>query len=85
MSRWLLEAGTRPVREESEPCGIFYCSRFYRLRDRETAPSLGGVEADLVAGPVAERAAVLRLTHGAGGDRAKLFRREALGDLFETP
>lgn len=32
LGAWLAALGTAPVREESEPCGIFYCSRFYRLR-----------------------------------------------------
>ena len=41
LARWLAELGTE-VREESEPCGIFYSSRFYKLRDGAEAP--GGVQ-----------------------------------------
>lgn len=32
LPRWLGALGAPSLREESEPCGIFYCSRFYRLR-----------------------------------------------------
>src|SRR5690606_16354705 len=34
--------GTRPVREASSPCGIFYTSRFYRVRDGAEAPAIEG-------------------------------------------
>lgn len=44
LRRWLEAAGTPPVREESEPCGIFYTSRFYKLRD--------GVEPPVMDGPI---------------------------------
>jgi 2-polyprenyl-6-methoxyphenol hydroxylase-like FAD-dependent oxidoreductase len=42
VSRWLLEAGSRPVREDSEPCGIFYSSRFYRVAEGAEMPRLEG-------------------------------------------
>jgi 2-polyprenyl-6-methoxyphenol hydroxylase-like FAD-dependent oxidoreductase len=35
---WLEEAGLPAPREESSPCGIFYCSRFYRLRPGVAPP-----------------------------------------------
>jgi 2-polyprenyl-6-methoxyphenol hydroxylase-like FAD-dependent oxidoreductase len=35
---WLEAAGFAKPDEESEPCGIFYCSRFYRLRDDVASP-----------------------------------------------
>ena len=38
LSRWLEAIGSPPIREESEDCGIFYCSRFYRLLDGSAAP-----------------------------------------------
>jgi len=41
---WLETVGCEPIREESEPCGIFYTSRFYRLHD--------GVEPPPVEGPI---------------------------------
>ena len=46
---WLPAVGTRPVREASSPCGIFYTSRFYRLLDGVVPPTLEGgiVGADL--------------------------------------
>lgn len=39
---WLPAIGTRPVRERSSPCGIFYTSRFYRLLDGVEPPPLDG-------------------------------------------
>ena len=39
---WLPAIGTPPVREASSPCGIFYTSRFYRLRDGARPPELEG-------------------------------------------
>jgi 2-polyprenyl-6-methoxyphenol hydroxylase-like FAD-dependent oxidoreductase len=47
--RWLPEIGARAVREASSPCGIFYTSRFYRLREGVEPPSFDGgiVGADL--------------------------------------
>ncbi|MCG8589257.1 MAG: FAD-dependent oxidoreductase [Proteobacteria bacterium] len=41
-SHWLEALGAAPLREDSEPCGIFYSSRFYRLREGEEAPVLEG-------------------------------------------
>ncbi|MDJ0789223.1 MAG: NAD-binding protein [Myxococcota bacterium] len=38
LSRWLLDLGAAPLQEESEDCGIFYCSRFFRLRPGATPP-----------------------------------------------
>jgi len=35
---WLAEAGLPAPREDASPCGIFYCSRFYRLRPGVTPP-----------------------------------------------
>jgi 2-polyprenyl-6-methoxyphenol hydroxylase-like FAD-dependent oxidoreductase len=35
---WLEEAGLPAPREETSPCGIFYCSRFYRLRPDVAPP-----------------------------------------------
>jgi len=48
LSRWLEALGRPPLREESEPCGIFYSSRFYRLRDGVEPPVMqGAIGADL--------------------------------------
>jgi 2-polyprenyl-6-methoxyphenol hydroxylase-like FAD-dependent oxidoreductase len=39
IARWLRAAGLPELLvERSEPCGIFYCSRFYRLRPGVTPP-----------------------------------------------
>ena len=38
LPRWLAALGAPEIREESEDCGIFYCSRFYRLRPESPAP-----------------------------------------------
>jgi 2-polyprenyl-6-methoxyphenol hydroxylase-like FAD-dependent oxidoreductase len=40
---WLAALGAGPVEEESEECGIFYCSRFYRLRPGASPPANQGV------------------------------------------
>jgi 2-polyprenyl-6-methoxyphenol hydroxylase-like FAD-dependent oxidoreductase len=40
---WLGEAGTGPPDEREEACGIFYCSRFYRLRPGAVPPQQQGV------------------------------------------
>ncbi|MEW6776862.1 MAG: FAD-dependent oxidoreductase [Bdellovibrionota bacterium] len=47
--RWLEECGVPRPREESEHCGIFICSRFYRLRpgQGEPAESRGFLAANL--------------------------------------
>lgn len=45
---WLAAIGAGPVEEESEECGIFYSSRFYRLRPGASPPpNQGVVGADL--------------------------------------
>ena len=45
---WLVGIGAAKPREESEPCGIFYSSRFYKLRDGVTPPPLtNGMGQDL--------------------------------------
>lgn len=43
LGRWLQEIGAPKMRKDSEPCGIFYCSRFYRTLDGADRPELGGV------------------------------------------
>lgn len=40
-ARWLEGIGARPPREETEPSGLLYYSRFYRLRDGEVEPEPG--------------------------------------------
>lgn len=40
--RWLAAAGAEPPPSEDHPCGIFYTSRFYRLRDGANYPQLDG-------------------------------------------
>ncbi len=42
VSDWLEAIGARPPRVEREPCGIFYASRFYRLRDAAEMPPIDG-------------------------------------------
>ena len=45
---WLAAIGAKRPAEESEPCGIFYSSRFYRLRDGALPPVMeGGMGQDL--------------------------------------
>jgi 2-polyprenyl-6-methoxyphenol hydroxylase-like FAD-dependent oxidoreductase len=45
---WLAELGAPALRSETAPCGIFYSSRFYRLRDGVDAPAIQGpIAADL--------------------------------------
>jgi 2-polyprenyl-6-methoxyphenol hydroxylase-like FAD-dependent oxidoreductase len=43
LPRWLALLGTPEVEQEEEECGIFYCSRFYRLRPGASAPEGQGV------------------------------------------
>jgi len=43
LPRWLALLGTPEVEKEEEHCGIFYCSRFYRLRPGASAPEGQGV------------------------------------------
>ena len=38
LPQWLEAAGFAKPEEESEPCGIFYCSRFYQLLPSATPP-----------------------------------------------
>lgn len=40
---WLEEIGAEPPDEEREDCGIFYTSRFYRLREGQEAPVNAGL------------------------------------------
>jgi len=48
LGQWLTAIGAGALREESEHCGIFYCSRFYRLRDGVRVPPMDGpIAADL--------------------------------------
>jgi 2-polyprenyl-6-methoxyphenol hydroxylase-like FAD-dependent oxidoreductase len=48
LADWLEAIGVARPREESEPCGIFYSSRFYRIRDGVKRPELPqGMGADL--------------------------------------
>ena len=42
VSRWFAAAGTEPPAFEQHPCGIFYTSRFYRLKDGADYPLLDG-------------------------------------------
>jgi 2-polyprenyl-6-methoxyphenol hydroxylase-like FAD-dependent oxidoreductase len=42
IGKWLEELGAAPLRVESEPCGIFYTSRFYRLREGAEMPNMDG-------------------------------------------
>jgi len=43
LHHWLEEIGAKPLEKDSEPCGIFYCSRFYRTLDGAEKPELGGI------------------------------------------
>ena len=43
LPRWLAAIGAAPVEEQQEECGIFYCSRFYRLRPGASPPEPQGV------------------------------------------
>jgi 2-polyprenyl-6-methoxyphenol hydroxylase-like FAD-dependent oxidoreductase len=48
LAAWLAALGAPELRSESAPCGIFYSSRFYKLRDGVTPPTQQGlVAADL--------------------------------------
>lgn len=48
LSHWLVEIGAGELSQHSDPCGIFYSSRFYRLREDASPPNRNGVEgADL--------------------------------------
>jgi len=43
LPRWLVEIGAGSPAEESEDCGIFYTSRFYRLRPGQEPPPSSGL------------------------------------------
>ena len=48
LAHWLEGIGAEPLEQDSESCGIFYCSRFYRLRPGVEAPKMEGpIGADL--------------------------------------
>lgn len=48
LATWLRALGAAPPPERRSPCGIFYTSRFYRLRPgREAPPSRGPIGVDL--------------------------------------
>lgn len=48
LGAWLDAIGAGRLEDESEPCGIFYSSRFYRLRDGVDPPPIEGpIGADL--------------------------------------
>ncbi len=42
LASWLEAIGSEPLEKDSEGCGIFYCSRFYRILDGVKAPGLEG-------------------------------------------
>ena len=42
LRHWLPEIGGRELREASNPCGIFYTSRFYALKEGVEPPALDG-------------------------------------------
>ncbi|RIL02767.1 MAG: FAD-dependent oxidoreductase [Proteobacteria bacterium] len=43
LPKWLAALGCAPVEQEEEECGIFYCSRFYRLLPGAAPPERQGV------------------------------------------
>lgn len=48
LRRWLEEIDADRLEQESESCGIFYCSRFYRILDGVEPPAMEGpIGADL--------------------------------------
>jgi len=47
LAAWLAAAGAEPPREDAEDCGIYYCSRFYRLRGRSRPQRETTIGADL--------------------------------------
>jgi len=48
LATWLEAIGTRPLEMDQESCGIFYSSRFYRIRDGVETPAMEGpIGADL--------------------------------------
>ncbi len=42
LKHWLADIDAPPMNEETEPCGIFYCSRFYRIKEGAERPPQGG-------------------------------------------
>jgi 2-polyprenyl-6-methoxyphenol hydroxylase-like FAD-dependent oxidoreductase len=43
LPRWLAALGAAPADDERETCGIFYTSRFYRLREGQKPPVASGL------------------------------------------
>jgi 2-polyprenyl-6-methoxyphenol hydroxylase-like FAD-dependent oxidoreductase len=43
LPRWLVALGAEPIEDERESCGIFYTSRFYRLREGQKPPLASGL------------------------------------------
>ena len=87
IARWLEEIGAPTLRVESEPCGIFYSSRFYALRedaerpsiDRPMAADLGFLKYGIFPGD----AGTFALTLAASPDDAPL-RALLHADAFEA-
>jgi 2-polyprenyl-6-methoxyphenol hydroxylase-like FAD-dependent oxidoreductase len=46
---WLEEIGAATMEKDSEPCGIFYCSRFYKLLSGSTDADTAGSQAETPA------------------------------------
>jgi len=42
LAQWLEAIGAEPLEKDSEGCGIFYCSRFYRVIEGVEPPTLDG-------------------------------------------
>ncbi|MAI79311.1 MAG: hypothetical protein CL917_10245 [Deltaproteobacteria bacterium] len=42
LKHWLEAIDSEPMEQETESCGIFYCSRFYRVREGATPPPIEG-------------------------------------------
>ena len=42
LRKWLDAIGAEEMEQESEPCGIFYCSRFYALHEGAQVPPIEG-------------------------------------------
>lgn len=48
LAAWLEGIGAAPLESEVQPCGIFYCTRFYRLHEGVAVPPIEGpIGADL--------------------------------------
>ncbi|MBI2963221.1 MAG: FAD-dependent oxidoreductase [Deltaproteobacteria bacterium] len=48
LREWLAAIGAAPLESEVQPCGIFYCTRFYRLHEGVEPPPIDGpIGADL--------------------------------------